>query len=148
MAEEFAITVKGVEDTCKGLDQLPRSMVKHAFAKALAAASVPVVRALQARTPKLTGDLVEHITTEISIDAQGRGGRADTGFGKEGWKARLVEYGHRMVGHKPDRKEIGLVAAHVFMAPATSDSADAAVEAFDESLRDSVESGLREIDAV
>ena len=142
MAEEFAITVKGVEDTCKGLDQLPRSMVKHAFAKALAATSVPVVRALQARTPKLTGDLVEHITTEISIDAQGRGGRADTGFGKEGWKARLVEYGHRMVGHKPDKKEVGVVAPHPFMGPATVDAAEASVEAFDESLQDSIEAGI------
>jgi len=140
---DFRIEIKGIEETCEGLSELPKRLVKHAFAKALAAASVPMVKALEARTPKHTGDLAEHLMTDIQVDAEGRGGRVDIGYGKEGYKARLVEFGHRMVGHKPAKKDLGkAVQPHPFMRPAAAESAEASVEAFDESINESVDQDI------
>ena len=142
MADEFEIHDYGIEETCAALDALQPSMQKAAIGKALAAGAVPIVSALRSRTPRLTGDLAEHIMTDIALDANGKGGTASIGFGKAGFKARMVEYGHRMVGHKPGKKEIGQVPAQPFMRPTAAASGEAAIEAFSESLAESVDSGL------
>jgi len=126
----------------EALTALPPGVIKGAVGKALTAAAVPVVRALRATTPQRTGDLVEHLMTDIAIDSQGNGGVASVGYGKQGFKARMVEYGHRMVGHKPDMKESGVVRAHPWMRPAVASSGEASIEAFAESLAASVEAGI------
>ena len=45
-----------------------------------------------------------------------------------------VEYGHAMVGHRPGKKDLGTIPPHPFMRPGFDASADAAVDAFAESL--------------
>jgi HK97 gp10 family phage protein len=142
MSDEFQITVSGIEEVCAALDKMPQRLVKGAYAKALTAASVPVVEALTARTPVDTGDLAAHIKTDIAINAQGKGGRVQVGFGTKGHVARFVEFGHHMIGHEPTKKELGTVQPHPFMRPATETAADAAVEAFADSIRASVNSNL------
>jgi HK97 gp10 family phage protein len=143
VANEFTITISGLEETLAMLEAAPKNIVKGAFGKALTAAAVPVVKAVEVRTPVHTGDLKEHLMTDIAVDANGAGGFAQVGFGNEGHTARLVEYGHRMIGHKPGKKELGTVPAHPFMRPAAAESAEAAVEAFGESLTESLEAGLK-----
>jgi HK97 gp10 family phage protein len=135
------ITISGVDEIQALLRRAPARVVRNSMARALAAAAVPVVRALEPRIPVDTGDLAKHLMTDIAIDADGRGGTAQIGFGKEGWKARLVEYGHRELGHEPDKKDLGTVAHHPFMGPAAMASADAAVEAFTEVLSESLRDG-------
>src|SRR4051794_31704975 len=132
MADEFNITVSGIDDVCKELSELPKSITKNVFARALAAAAVPVVQALRARCPVATGELRDHITTDIQIHAEGKGGTAQVGFGNEGYKARFIEYGHRIVGHAPNHKELGAVESKPFMRPATVASAEASITEFAE----------------
>ena len=139
MAEEFSVDISGIEETCAMLDRLPVNVAKRAFAGALAAAAVPIVEALEASTPVLRGDLKAAIVTDIFVDAQGKGGQASIGFGKEGHVANFVEYGHRMVGHKPGKKELGEVQPHPFMRPAAASSGEAAIGAFAESVKQTVE---------
>jgi HK97 gp10 family phage protein len=137
------IKISGIEEVCRNLDGLPKSIVKQAFARALTAACVPIVQELNTRTPEDTGDLVDHLMTDIAIDSEGRGGMASIGFGKEGWKARLVEYGHRAVGHRPAKKDTGkMVQSHAFMRPAVAAAAEDAIEAFSESITKSVNEGI------
>jgi len=143
MPEEFEINVTGIEDVCKELEQMPTRLVKNAFARALAAASVPVAQSVLARTPVQTGALKQHLLTDIAVSAEGKGGTAKVGFGKFGHIARFVEYGHREIGHKPDKKELGTVSPKPFMRPAVETSAEASIEAFAESIRDSVNGGLK-----
>jgi HK97 gp10 family phage protein len=139
--EEVEITISGIEEVCEGLTTAPSRIVKHGFAKALTAAAVPIVEALEARTPIETGDLKKHVMTEITVNADSTGGRSKVGFGRFGYIARFVEFGHRSIAHKngKDSKAVlGEVQAHPFMRPAASTSAESAIEAFSESLGDSL----------
>jgi hypothetical protein len=181
-----AITVTGLEDTLKALTELPNRIVKHAFARAFAAAAVPMVETMTVRTPVDTGDLKEHIQSKIGINSDGKGGTLEVGFyptsititdagGKKhrrqdstaSSKARFVEYGHREVSHatkagleaqagvdsrgrkkKTKYREllsgsgVDSVQPHPFMRPSLETSSEAAVEAFNDSLADSVNNEL------
>lgn len=141
---DFRINIRGIDETCDALTRMPKRMVKTSFAKALAAAAVPVSQALAVRAAKhrVTGEMIAHQVSEIEVDAEGKGGRVSIGFGNQGYKARLVEFGHRMVTHEPKHVEVGLVMPQPFMRPAAADAAEASVEAFDNSLTEDVEAGL------
>jgi hypothetical protein len=122
VAEEFSISVEGIEEVCALLSEAPKDVVRRTLAKALTAATVPVVQTLNSKVPELTGDLAVHVATDVAR-----------------WEdARQVESGHRMNGHKPLKKYLGQVAAHPFMRPSAADSAEAAVEAFGNSVQDSI----------
>jgi len=145
------IQITGVEEACRMLDELPPRVVKQAFARALTAACVPIVRELEVRTPESVkaatsdqyGKLKADIRTDIQIDASGKGALAQIWFAKKDYVARFVEYGHRLLSHghsKDSRKELGNVQPHPFIRPAAAAGADAAVEAFSETLNDFVRS--------
>src|SRR5579872_4066390 len=139
---DLGIDIVGLENCISQLTALPQRIVKHAFGKALAASAVPIVEALEARTPVDTGLLRSSIKSDITVSPEGKGGRLNVGFGKQGFRARMVEFGHRAVGHKPDKKDSGkVVSAHPFMRPATAASQEAATEAFKESLIKSLNDG-------
>jgi hypothetical protein len=104
---------------------------------------------LMARTPvgdlaklntstKKYGHLLQNIEREVTIDSSGNGGRAAIGFGKKGFVALFVEYGHANVRHisgvgkKASSK--GDVEPHPFMRPTFEAAADAAFEAFIEEI--------------
>jgi HK97 gp10 family phage protein len=142
MADGFQTSISGIEETVESLSQLPTRLVRGVYGKALTAAVLPVVEALEPRIPVEHGDLKEALASDIAIDADGKGGVAQIGFGKEGWKARLVEFGHRMIGHKPERKDLGEVQQHPFMRPAAAVSAEASIDAFSASLKQSVDEGI------
>lgn len=138
MADGDFIDIRGIEETIRELERAPERIVKGAFARALTASAAVIMKAVNPRTPVEHGDLKAALTFDVAIDSQGRGGVAKIGFGKLGWKARLVEYGHRMIGHKPGKKQSGQVTAHPFMRPALETSAEEAIEAFRVSLEESV----------
>jgi HK97 gp10 family phage protein len=138
VADEL-IKVTGIEEVCAWLKAAPKNIVKGAYVKGLAAAAVPVVEALEAATPQDTGKLKESIVFDIALDADGNGGVLSVGFsGEEGHIANFVEYGHRMIGHKPRKKDLGEVKPHPFMRPAAAASADDAIEAFAQSIEESM----------
>jgi len=141
------------------LTAAPKRIAKAAFARALAAAAVPVVEALEPRIPSRnnlfdeenfkplegtaeSGTLKDALVTDVSIDAEGKGGRASIGFGSKGYIANFVEYGHHMIGHAPDKKELGDVQPHPFMRPAAAASGEDSIEAFAQSLQESMAAGI------
>lgn len=133
------VKVTGIEEVCAMLTAAPKGVVRLAYGKALAAAAVPIVEALEAHTPEETGALKAAIVSDIALDAEGKGGTLSVGFsGKQGHVANFVEYGHRMIGHKPKKKDLGEVKPHPFMRPAANDSADEAIEAFAGSVEQSL----------
>jgi len=145
MSDEFEIKITGIDEVSANLDELPLRLVKNAYAKALVAGAVPIVQALGARMgffKEATGEMQAHLVTDIAIDSAGKGGRIQIGFGRLGHIARFVEYGHREIGHKPLSKELGVVQPHPFMRPALETAADAAVDAFATSIKESIDEGL------
>ena len=127
------ITVEGVDEVLASLQRLPQYVQQDCFKKALTAASVPVLAALEPRIPIATGLLKSSLEAQITLDSAGRGGQLLIGFpGMQGEIARFVEFGHRDVSHSG--KEIGFVHAKPFMRPALATAAGAIVEAFYQSL--------------
>ena len=138
----FGIDIEGIEDCITQLNALPPRIVKGAFGKALAAAAVPIVAALEPRTPVDTGLLVSSIKSDIAVSSEGKGGKLNIGFGKQGYVARMIEFGHRIVGHMPKRIDTGKFKdGKPFMRDATAVSSEAATTAFRDTLLASLDEG-------
>jgi HK97 gp10 family phage protein len=130
-------------------ENAPKILQLAAYQKALQAGANVFMDELEAKTPiqlRLSGgdlfveggNLKAAIMSVVTLDTGARGGMAQVGFGKLGRVANWVEYGHRMVGHKPGKKAQGNVPAHPFMRPAFDASVDRAVEAFAKSIENAV----------
>ncbi|SRR5216684_818579 len=128
----------GIEDVCKMLREAPKIIVATGFLKALNAGAQEINRELNIREPVREGKLKAARMMEITLDNQLRGGLARIGYGKMGQRALWVEYGHRMIGHKPGKKAEGMIAPHPFMRVAFDSSAERAIAAFADSLAQTV----------
>ena len=145
---DFNITIEGLDETVAMLEQAPRRIVSRGYRKALQAAADVIADEVRVRTPikaedtgglLAEGELRESLVTDVEIDSQARGGVAEVGFGDNGHVALWLEYGRHVVGHKPELKDTGkVIPAKPFMRPAADASAEAAVDAFAESLKQTV----------
>ena len=135
------IAVEGIEDACKMLDGVGPIVATRGYLNGLAAAGDVMMSAVRQRVPVELGAiknaahggkgaLANNLGKWIEVDARGRGGVVDVGFGALGHIALWVEYGHRLLGHKPKKKVIGDVPAHPFMRPAFDACNQQAVDAF------------------
>jgi hypothetical protein len=145
------LRITGLEQVQRALQELPVEIVTVGFAKALNASAGVIAGAVEtiaAGMPEYSDTpLSEHVVINVEVDGNRRGGTATVGFDKsadertgipQDLKAYLVEYGHLMVTHKPDKKVVGIVHPKPFMRPAFEASADRAVEVFAETLIDSL----------
>ena len=143
------LEVEGLEDACKLLDQVPKIVAARGYVNGLSAAGDVMEAALWPRTPVDTiaamnkahggkGALVTRIVKDVELDANGRGGQVEVGFGPLGHIALWVEYGHNQVTGgrmgKQGSKVVGFTPAHPFMRPAFEASKDQAVDAFVEAV--------------
>lgn len=147
---DFNITIEGLDETIAMLEQAPRNVVARGFLRAAQAGTSVIADELERNTPikeedtggKLDkGELRESVMIDTELDSQFRGVSSDVGFGKNGYVAYWLEYGHRIVGHKPNKKDTGKeVAAKPFVRQSADASAEAAIDAFTESLKETVHS--------
>jgi HK97 gp10 family phage protein len=125
------IEITGLQETIRNLGELEDKLAKQALRKALQAGVNVMGNAVMARTPVDTGLLKESVGTAVTVRSDGRSGIASVGFGRQGYVARMIEFGHRIVGHKPKKKDTGKhVPARPFIRPAFDASAEKAVDAF------------------
>jgi hypothetical protein len=151
MASDAIITITGLAEVQAMLRDAPRHIVVSGFARAGRDAANVFEAELAVRTPVRTetlwndetfsefrnqtgGGLRASVVSTVEVDAQGRGVHTQTGFGKQGHVAAWVEFGHRMVTHKPKKREVGFVPAHPFIRPAFEASGDRAIDVFARSL--------------
>ncbi len=159
------VKITGLEEVNKMLTDAPSEIVRKGFRKALLAAAVPMERALRARTPvsnaiirwddegfrefedhSHSGELKADLKTWVRLSSRytgregspGIGGTVDVGFRKYAYVAGWLEFGHRMVGHEPKKTELGVAAPRPFMRPAAGASASDAIQAFEDSLIETV----------
>jgi HK97 gp10 family phage protein len=142
MANQLTVKITGIAEVQKMLAEAPKNIVMLGFGRALNAGINVIAAAVAERVPVKEGELAAALVTEVVVDANARGGIASVGFGKMGHRANWVEYGHRMVTHKPGKKQVGDVPAHPFMRPAADASADAAIDAFAETLAATLKQGI------
>jgi hypothetical protein len=149
------MTITGLEATQAMLRDAPRHIVASGFAKAGRAAATVFEVELEMRTPvrseelfndetfstfrnETGGDLKAALMSVVELDAEFRGVHVSVGFGKQGHVANWVEFGHRMMTHKPGSREVGFVPAHPFMRPAFEAGGDRAIDAFATTLAGTV----------
>lgn len=128
------IQISGLTETMAMLENAPRLVVARGFYEALQAGINVIGAELAIRTPIDTADLVTAMTQAIILDAEFRGGEGLVGFGKQDYKAIWLEFGHRLVGHRPGKKVIGHVQANPFMRNTTDAAAEKAMQAFSDHL--------------
>lgn len=141
------------------LRDAPRTVVARSFLKGFEAAAAVIEEELEIRTPVRTstlwndeafrefktqtgGDLKAALMHVTTLDSNFKGGLLEVGFGKQGHVANFVEYGHRMVTHRPGQRQVGQVAAHPFMRPAFDASADRAINAFADQVAVTLKEGI------
>lgn len=123
-------SIEGVERVCRLLTEAPRAVRAKALIRGLTAGGAVIEEAMRPRVPVKEGELAADLGTTVELQTDLEGGTAKTGFSKkQGHKAGWVEYGHEMVGHKPEKKDLGKVEPHPFMRPAAEVAEDAAAEA-------------------
>lgn len=155
MAGELTIKITGIEEVQRMLREAPKNVVARGYLKALEAGINVFRDELELRTPiRLEydgedlmvegGDLKGALMTAITLDSNFRGGVAAVGYGKLGYIANMVEYGHRMVGHKPKKNVLknSPVRPYPFMRPAFDTKADAAIDAFANALTGALQGGI------
>lgn len=77
-------------------------------------------------------DAIMHV---INIDPDFTVVAVTIGFGKEGRKALWMEYGHRMVSHRPGLKPLGFIAARPFIRASFEATKDRVIARFYERLQ-------------
>jgi|SRR5665213_3365535 len=153
---DFNITVEGLDETVAMLENAPRTIAARGYRKALQAGADVIAKAVEERTPIKSedtggllseGELRASLMTDVELDTQLQGGVAEIGFGNDVGNVPLwLEYGHRILPHNPASRKSqeyldsvkGFVPAKPFMRPAADASAEAAVDAFAESLAQTV----------
>ncbi len=124
----------------------PKKLVRSAVRNALAAAIEVVGKEVTVRCPVDKGEMRDAIKTEVHMSSTS--GTATVGFNDSEEKGVPVgiialwnEIGHALESHGgggKGRRVIGSVAPRPFMRPALIASADAALEAFAESISESL----------
>ena len=83
------------------------------------------------------------------VNSDGSGGFVIVDHNKLGYVAYFLEYGHRMIGHKPELKELkgprtpgGVVKPYPIYRRAVAASAQAAVDAFSYAMLEAVKRNL------
>lgn len=148
---DFRVDIQGVEELCKYIDGMPTQSIKRAISKGLVAGAQPIFKAIENRTPVnysgiggaiKPGALKKGLLTDVAIRQDGTGGSLTIGFKKSvAFVARFIEFGHRIVGHKPLKKDTGKTfSPRPFVRPALSASQDEALTEFTEAVRQSLDS--------
>jgi len=130
--QKTGFTITGLDGICDRLKELPAKMVVAAERRILKRALQPVLEKAKANTPRGPA-------RSIRGNREYQGGNLQNGWTAEGnpirtWKyqgrvfgavintaqhVHLVEMGHRMVTHKPEKRFLGFrTRAHSFMRPA------------------------------
>jgi HK97 gp10 family phage protein len=139
MANE--ITIRGLREIMDGLNKLPDRLRRNLVNGAVLAGARSLRDSARARAPERTG------TLKKSIKAQRGRAKSSTQVVARCVAtdpvAHLVEYGHVMRGHRPDKKDLGEVAPHPFMRPALDEGGPAAIQAAVDYIRDRADRELQ-----
>jgi HK97 gp10 family phage protein len=133
MAGPMRAEVRGSQDLRSRLQAVGREVATKVTTQALEAGAAVIKTAVEAETPRQSGKLASGLTSSLIVAPSGTSGEARIGFGNEDYKARWLEFGHRLVkGKGAKAKQVGRVSAHPFMRPAyetSKNEAEAAVAA-------------------
>jgi HK97 gp10 family phage protein len=128
--------VRGSQDLQSRLRAVGQEIATKVTQQALEAGAAVIKTAVEEVTPRKSGELASGLTSAVIVAPSGQAGEARVGFGHQDYKARWLEFGHRLVkGKGAKAHEIGRVSAHPFMRPAYETSKDEAQAAVATTIR-------------
>jgi hypothetical protein len=120
------------------------AQARKALAKSLRAGINVIGNEIVRNTPQLTGELRLAAGINVQTDPNKPSGFAVFGFGKMGYLAYWLEYGHKIVGHIPKKTDTGkVVAPNPFMRVALDSKAEEASDAFASTMRSELKDVIR-----
>jgi hypothetical protein len=131
-------------------EQAPRDLVEVGLPAALTAAAQVFEQSVIERAPAPheghSDESIPHVKDAVVFDVQVDPvlpvGVARIGFqGQAAHVALWLEYGHRMVGHAPGKQDLGFVEPHPFVRRAFDEGVEPAVDAFQQSISKTFQSG-------
>ena len=130
------MVIEGVdfEGVTAMFDDLSNRMKKRAIRAGLKAAIDIVEAEILPNTPVNDGILKENAVTHVRTNGNKIMGMATFGYGGQSREALLVEYGHKVVGHEPDKKELGSEEPKPWIMPGWDKAMPAALEAFEDAI--------------
>lgn len=139
MSDVVTLEITGLAGVEEGMRTLGAKLAKKAMRRALQAAINVIDEEITNRTPIDTGATIGKAQTTVSINAKDGSGVAKFGYGNRGFQARMVEYGHEIVGpKKTGSKHSGHVPAKPFMRPGFDVAAPKAIEAFTQVINEEI----------
>jgi HK97 gp10 family phage protein len=133
--DDIKITMFNFTQIERALDELGPKLGKKALSKAIKAGIGVIDTAVGNTTPVKTGALKGAKKVRISMKGDYKSGKATLGFGKQGYKAKWIEFGHKLVKGKKSsgtRKVYGRVKANPFVRTAFDATKQQSIEAFAE----------------
>ena len=135
---EIKFKIEGLNELLATVESLPKNIANKALRKGLEAGATVMGKEVQARVPvgpaskrnEAYGHLRDSVGIAVTIPRDGFHGFGNVGFGDKDYLAKWVEFGHRQIGHKPGKKDLGFVGAHPMLRPAFDASSEPAFDAF------------------
>ena len=145
MAKAFEIT--GVKELDRKLAAITTRMKKNYVRKGVRAGGAIVIKAAKENLPKgkrgrinKKGDKIKGLRRSITQRVKTYPSGVIISVVGPDYKTaphgHLVEFGHKMVGHKPGKKNLGVVRAHPFLRPAVDKSKQAVMTAVQRKIRE------------
>ena len=80
--EQFSVEVEitGIEETCRALTSAPEATVPPALLHGLTAGGKVIEEFISGAAPEKTGEMLADLDTAVTLDADFRGGIAESGF--------------------------------------------------------------------
>lgn len=140
MSDVVTLEITGLAGVSEALRNLGPKLAKKALRRGLQAAIDVVGEEIINRTPIDTGATIGAAKTKVSINSNDGSGVAKFGYGNRGFQARMVEYGHEIVGpKKTGSKKSGHVPAKPFMRSGFDVAAPKAIEVFTQVINEEIE---------
>ena len=155
--DTITIEIEGYDDLIYKLEHLRTESLQQAMEFALIAAAKPIFGAVSSRAElhdrsdsetstggaDFGGNLADDLSTTIEISGDGHSGDMYIGFKRQAAKAIWLEYGHKMISHKPDQRPLegtrtpgafvipgGTEIPGPFMRPSLDETAQEATDIF------------------
>jgi HK97 gp10 family phage protein len=158
LMDDIRIELHGLQELQSKLRSVGPELTQRIIRSGLQAAADVFASALRESAPVRTtpgerppGELRDSVVTDVVVAPGGAEGTARVGFQHLGHLAHWLEFGHQMVGHKPENKQLsgpntqgGMVKPHPFVRAAADSAKRAAAQAFVEAVQQELK-GIRKL---
>lgn len=135
-SESADVDVRGLSEVIKQLEKFPKEIEKRVVRRELRKASKIILSEAKQRAPRRSGELEKGLKIRMKAKKGSRWLRSQVRSTAR--HSHLIEFGHRMVGHKPNKKVVGFVPPTPYLRPAMINNQDRVMSTLGEGVAKSI----------